>query len=90
MTLIAAGVTAAWYERDVRNQDKLNQMVNTQPRIDASIELVRETTDDEYGSFFIEAGVGGGTVQVVNPPAFSGPRSSARCSRALVTRWVIG
>ena len=70
-TLVTAGVTAASYARDVRDQDKLNQMVETRPRIDTSIELVRETTDDEHGSFFVEARVDGRAVRIVDPPVFS-------------------
>lgn len=67
----SVGLTAAWFQRDVNDQSKINQMVDTQPRNDATVEIVRDTTDDEHGDYFTEAGVGDRHVQIVEPPLYS-------------------
>ena len=69
--LVTAGFTASWYLRDVRGQDRLNQMVDSQPRVAATIDTVRESTDDEYGEMTAVVEIDGRLVGINNRSTFS-------------------
>ncbi|MDQ3156368.1 MAG: hypothetical protein M3Q98_06570 [Actinomycetota bacterium] len=71
VTLVTAGFTTSWYLRDVRGQDRLNEMVDSQPRVVATIETVRETTDDELGEMTAVVEIDGRSVGINNRSAFS-------------------
>ena len=68
---VIVGLTTWMYDSDVDRQDRLNELVGTQPRIVATVETVRDTNDDELGSETAVVVVGGKSVAINNPGEFS-------------------